>query len=282
MFLSALTLWACGDKTKPDGPSSDVALNVSASIVDFSGSGMRFSEGDKIGIFVLNPSVYLENACYVCLSDGSFKAEEKNKWYSDTSKKAALIGYYPFRTGLTAEGEFSFGVQTDQSTAAGYAASDLMLALSTDVTPTADKVPLGFRHVLSKIIININNKSNSKVLSVEVDGLVVAASVDKINQTVTSGTTTTAIKAIACDAPFTGYTDTYALIAIPQTATPEISITTAKGVVYHRFNAGVQFKPSSQHTINLEIEADKTDAIVVDVTVTDWTADTDLIFYRNK
>ena len=77
--------------------------------------------------------------------------------WPNTTAKVDLYAYYPYSKSLNEQDPtaYSFAVNSDQHTKAGYDASDFLWSKTESVTPTSDAVGLSFSHKLSKVKINI-------------------------------------------------------------------------------------------------------------------------------
>ena len=85
-------------------------------------------------------------------------------------------GWYPYNSGNT-----SFSIQSDQSTTAGYCLSDLMLADKANCTRTGSGVTpatLTFRHVMAKVVVNINPGPGVTVTAVTLHGIQPTVTID--------------------------------------------------------------------------------------------------------
>lgn len=114
--------------------------------------------------------------------------------YFPTSGNAVSIyAYYPETVGtvgslVTCVLPAEFAVQTDQSTADGYKASDLMYAepATNPVARTEESIPLPFAHKLSKIVVQLKGDGNGVQTS------------DLVGATVTMKAMTSAPVSTAC------------------------------------------------------------------------------------
>ena len=153
------------------------------------------------------------------------KTEGENKYTSttnllwkDSDRDAAVNAY-------TTDGT-TFTVQTDQSTADGVLASDLLGAVSTtegDVTISDNNIEVRFRHLLCKLDVTyswgteFDNATSKSVKSVEYQGFGTDVTLDRDACTITDGTTTDYIKAYVSGS-------TSEAIFAPQTNGPKIVI----------------------------------------------------------
>lgn len=137
---------------------------ISCSILDFTKISLdSFMEGDRVGIYVFNPEIFLDNVAFRC--DGKeFASKDPLKWYADETTSAQVIGYYPYRNEgiFKTQGKASISVKADQSTEECYRLSDFRYAQTTS-QPSDSPVSLKFRHAMSKVDIHIRNEGKEVI-----------------------------------------------------------------------------------------------------------------------
>ncbi len=171
---------------KPNNKRSEThELLLATSLENYTrATDTAFETGDRVGLFLLLPDAYLEadpntkkahldNAALAVQADGSLKVdqdlnadglmndEDRLLWHADERYAADLVAYYPYNS----EWEYSyrigevmtFCVQADQTSWANYTASDLMAA-HLQSAPTEEQLILPFRHLLSKVVITVENQ----------------------------------------------------------------------------------------------------------------------------
>lgn len=130
-------------------------------------SATAFEVGDAIGIFVVkrsDPAVaalpsaesnYASNVKWIKTTDGWDPATMTDKLvYPEDGSKLDFYAYYPYQSGTVNPLEMAFSVKSDQTTAADFTASDLMLAVNT-AGMSEGKVPLMFTHQLALVEVQI-------------------------------------------------------------------------------------------------------------------------------
>ena len=150
---------------KPEEPKErSKPFAISCSILDFTKTSLdSFMEGDRVGIYVYNPEIFLDNVAF--RSDGKeFASKDSLKWYADETTSAQVIGYYPYRNEgiFKAQGKASISVKADQSTEECYRLSDFRYAQTTS-QPSDSPVSLKFRHAMSKVDIHIRNEGKEVI-----------------------------------------------------------------------------------------------------------------------
>lgn len=194
------------------------------------------------------------------------KTEGENKYTSttnllwkDNDRDAAVNAY-------TIDGT-TFTVQTDQSTANGVLASDLLGAVSTtegDVTISGDNISVRFRHLLCKLDVIYSwgtefDNATKSIKNVVYNGFGTDVTLDRATATITSGSSTDIITT------FVGKTtvgeeekDMSEAIFAPQTGNPKIVITAQIDGVERIFSLNVTaptggFVSGNRYTMNVAI-----------------------------
>lgn len=267
---------------------SDIPLNINAVPAgDFTrATDTAFETGDAISVFGYKGDLSSSFSVQTWLTNGKFTkgangftSAETYYWYSG-QELGHIISIYPYSDKYTAE-EFlangiSFFVKSDQSTHAGYTASDLMYAVANNVTPTANEVVLEFNHVLSKLVVDIDNQSSASIKDVFVSGVYGGATYSMLGGYSIGDTGT--IKAGKLANTSSGYTDSYVLIIPPQQEIPNIAITTTTDKQYtFSVNEPIEFNSGKVRHLKVTITEDSV-STEIDATIRDWSADEDVEF----
>lgn len=271
-FAGLIALAAC--KKEPSvTPTADNSINLSASVYGFTkATDTAFEEGDEIGVNVYaGKELWLENALYTYSSTG-LTSETPNAWYDNEELEATLTAYYPY----TAAFDGTFCVNSDQSDLDGYKASDLLVATANSL-PTKEAINLTFKHVLSKVVINVDNQLKEDIENVwftDVYGEVTfdLATPEELAASGSKGT----VKA------YKSGDNTWQFIIAPQAdATPKLALTTASGNQYtFVLNEAVTFSAGKVSTATVTVS---TETIYTSFTaeITDWVADNELNFSQD-
>lgn len=202
-----------------------------------------FESGDKIGVTILQGETpYVTNECMTYDGD-AFKSELC--WYTEGEQNSKFVAYYPYAETVPT----TFTVAADQS-GEGYAAADLMTAVKDQVVPQAS-VAMVFKHMMTRIVINIDNQVNAKVSSLLLKNAVLSASVDVAAQSVevAAGVEAEAIT------PSTVTADKkYAAIVVPQTVAFQLylQVENGKKTITKTLNE-TTLKQGGQYTINVSV-----------------------------
>lgn len=282
-----MAMAACGDEPLPGitpPPASDKLVKIEAVPAgDFTkATDTAFEVGDQVSVFGYKSAdlaVWLDNGKFTKQQSG-FASDQEYYWY-EGEEESVLVGLYPYNADITTAGIVAagveFSVKSDQSTHKGYTASDLMAAVKRGVTPTEESVTLKFDHLLSKVVIDINNQTSEAISEVYLDGVRGNLSWSLTADAVAEGGVGT-IKAGKLATASEGYTDTYVLIIPPQTVAPQLAITSANQEQY-TYNAaeGVEFGVGKVRHLTVTI-TEESISTEFDAIVNDWSADEDVEF----
>lgn len=282
LMAMVFAIGACDEMGVPSSPASDNLFQIEAVPAgDFTkATDTAFEEGDALSVSVFKGTLmeyWIGNGKFTKTANG-FVADKDYYWYEGTDV-CTIVGFYPYAS-YTAESILSEGinfcVKSDQSTHAGYTASDLMVSLSNNVAPTTDKVTLTFNHLLSKVVVDVKNETSSEIANVYFDGVQAYYSYSLLGSSIEGGAGT--IKAGQLATPSEGYTNSFALIIPPQVVIPTLAITTVDGKEYKRpASEAIDFGSGKVRHLTATITEESV-YIEFDAIVNDWSADEDVEF----
>lgn len=280
VMMIALASCKKDNPVTPVPESKDLDIKVSASLYQFTkATDTAFEENDNIGLFILTPETYLDNAKFTVNNAGALVPATAYKWYDNKDLEATLAGYYPYSENWTYGAEMTFTVNADQSTAALYTASDLMLAAAKS-KPTEEAVALPFKHVLSKIIVTVDNQleGDEEIADVYFSEIYGQVTLDpKDATTITSSGSKGTIKALK------GTGNTWSLIVAPQTeVSPKLIITTKSEKQYtYVLEESVNLNSGKYSTAEVVLN-DESIYTSFTASIEDWVADNELNFNQDK
>ena len=178
LFFAAavLALTACSNEEENTNKdwNEEIRLCTQNLMMTRAGSDIQstqFAANEQIDVFVYDVAdqmTYTRPAVYTADGQGGLTTSPAQLWPSGTGSAINLYAFYPSGAvkeenfiGEDEEPEFFFTVALDQSTEAGYKASDLMFGGSItpngyqEIARTNNTVPLTFYHMLSKINLNV-------------------------------------------------------------------------------------------------------------------------------
>ena len=228
---------------------------------------VNFEDGDKIGLTVVTTDGdYADNKCL------TYAGEEFSGdllWYANVYSESSLYAYYPYADAGTPT---SYNLPADQTS--GIGAADFMAAAKDGVLPTTNAVTMVFKHMMTKLVINVDNQSGAEINSVEILGGAHTATLDLKALTVTAGAVAedAAVKAFNADEG-----KTWQAIVVPQKAALKISFTLSNNKIITQPLAEMTLKSGGQYTVNARVLPDN-----VEVTATgeiqNWTDEGYLAF----
>ncbi len=130
-----------------------------------------FCDGDGVGIYVVNyndgqPGTLklsgnqADNVKFVYDEASGRWIPENEIFFRDKRTHVDIIGYYPYSSPTSVDA-YPFEVAKDQSVEAangllgGYEASDFLWGKAADITPTASRIPLNFRHRMAGVVVSL-------------------------------------------------------------------------------------------------------------------------------
>ena len=168
MTVGALMLASCGNEeetvmTNPvsqDGEMQFVFVHPGETT---RATDTSFENADKVGVFVTSADVALQiggnevNNELFTYNGSSWTSSRKVYW---NNGQHDIYAYYPYAESVNDIENYSFEVQADQSTKAGYTASDFLWAGKKAVTASASPVSMTFSHKLSNVVIKLEKGEN--------------------------------------------------------------------------------------------------------------------------
>lgn len=241
LALAALAFAACQQKEVPEllpGKLTVEPIITKATEVDF-------EDGDRIGLTVVADGSAENYATNECLTYGTDVFSGDLEWYADVYTKADLYAYYPY----SAEGVPSaYNTVYDQSEGVGSA--DFMAASKKGVLPTVNSVAMVFKHMMTKLVVNVENLSGAEIESIGIDGTPEMADLDLVGMTVIAGEPDGQGTVVAYEA---SEGKTWQAIVIPHSSSMSIVITLSNKKVLTQPLAAMTLKSGGQYTINARV-----------------------------
>ena len=248
LSLAALILAAACQKVETPQPQLG---NIQVEPIITKATEVNFEDGDRIGLTVKVEGAaedYASNACFTYAGD-LFSADLE--WYADIYTPADFQAYYPYKE---VGAPVAYVQQEDQS--AGIAAADFMMAAKKGVLPSQNAVAMVFKHMMTKLVINIDNQSGADVDKVEVLSNTLAVDLDYENMALLpcSGAMPAVCPQTVTYEAVAG--KTWQMIMIPQTAPLELIVTLSNHTVIRQALVSTTYKSGGQYTINARILPD--------------------------
>ena len=247
LSLAVLAIAACQQTIEPDVAPGKVCIEP----IITKATEVNFEDGDRIGLTIKVDGAaenYASNACFTYAGD-LFSGDLE--WYADIYTASDFYAYYPYRESGAPESYFQ---HEDQS--AGIAAADFMMAAKKGVLPSQNAVAMVFKHMMTKLVINIDNQSGAEVEKVEVLSGKRGVDIDYENMALlpVSG-------AVPDECPQTITYEsvpgkTWQMILTPQTAGLELIVTLSNRTEIRQGLVSTTYKSGGQYTINARILPD--------------------------
>ena len=285
--LAILGMVSCSEEQETALRSQDAKSTPMTFLVSHPGQATRatetsFEQNDKIGLYVADAKAQLEIGGNLVNNealtyDGSNWAAARTLYWDKGTYTA--YAYYPYIENVSNITDQPFSIALDQSTAksketlGGYEASDLLFATSKNISASASPIPLNFKHIMSKLKIRLIKGEDFEgdmptTAQVTIHNTVPTATIDLQAGVATRYVKGTRKSIIAHQDDETSYS----AIIVPQrieNRMPLIEVV-MKGVSY-LFESKFQFKPGTEHLVNLII-SDNPDQVKIDIggEIKDW------------
>ena len=256
LALAALAFAACQQTVEPQMVPGKVQVEP----VITKATEVNFETGDQIGLTITKVNAAEKHADNALLAfDGSVFTGEL-MWYNDANSEADVYAYYPY----DAEGTPStYEAVADQT--AGTGSADFMAAAKSGVLPSSNAITMVFKHLMTKIVVNIENQSGAEVETVEITGTPASAAVNVAELTVTPAEETVAIKAYEATAG-----TVWQAIIVPGTVKMELVVSLSNGKKMVQPLTQMELKSGAQYTVNARILADDM-AVTASGEIENWT-----------
>ena len=262
-MLAALAIAACQQPVQPEMAPGKVQVEP----VITRATEVNFEDGDMIGFTMTKVNDAEAYASNECLTFGGGVFSGDLMWYADAYSEADVYAYYPYSA---AGVPVVYNAVADQT--AGIAAADLMAASKQGVLPTPNAITMVFKHLMTKIVVNIDNQSGAAVEGVEIAGSPVGADVNIAEMTVAACTETGAVKAYEATEG-----KVWKAIVIPASAKLQLIVNLSNGKKISQPLAEMTLKSGGQYTINARLLQDN---MIVSATgeIENWTNEGEIEF----
>ena len=266
--LAVLALAACQKPAQPEAAPGKVQIEP----VITKATEVNFESGDKIGLTISKVNdiqKYADNA--LLTYDGSVFSSDL-MWYADAYSESDVYAYYPYSESGTPT---SYAVVLDQT--AGIAQADLMAASKKGVLPTPNAITMVFKHLMTKIVINIDNQSGAEVTAVKLLGGDAACDLDIPNLSVlpASGASNNELTEITAYEAVSG--KVWQAIIIPQTVKLSVEVNLSNGKKISQPLAEMTLKSGGQYTINARLLQDNM-SVSASGEIENWTDEGEIEF----
>jgi uncharacterized protein (TIGR02145 family) len=246
-ILAAFALAACQQTTQPELAPGKVQVEP----VITKATEVNFEAGDRIGFTMAKVNAtdkYADNACLTF--DGSVFSGEL-MWYADAYSEADAYAYYPYDEAGTPSAYFAYEDQTE-----GIGKADLMVAAKKGVLPSPNAITMVFKHMMSKLVINVDNQSGAEVSSLEIVGGPLVTGLDLSSMSFTEYMDPVIDEVPTYKAYESAAGKQWQLIVIPGKMKLELAIYLTSGKRITQPLAEMTLKSGGQYTINARLLQD--------------------------
>ena len=249
-FMFAVALLASCQQEENETTPIDNNSRITIAPIITRATEVNFEDTDQIGVTVTqsNDFVYASNKL-MTFNNGVFTGDLL--WYPEGNDESQIVAYYPYNAAGTPTSFTVKANQADQAT--GYGASDLIAASKSGVLPSTNAIVMNFKHMLTKLVINVENDTESNLLSVALKGSVPTAAVDLAALSVTADENATATDITA---QVVKANETYRAIVIPQTVAFTLEVATSDGKTLSQKLASTKLAQGGQYSVNVRVLPD--------------------------
>ena len=246
LFVLAAAFLASCQQEEENGVVSSVD-RVTITPIITRATEVNFENQDQIGLSITKEdgTEYAKNEL-MTFNDGAFAGSLK--WYPEGTDKSSFVAYYPY---TSAGVPTSFTVHADQS--AKYGISDFMAASKSEVLPSANSISMVFKHMLTKMVINVTNETHLDISSVVLRGAVPTANIDLATMKVTASESAAAVNITTQQVT---KNTTYRAIVVPQTVAFTLAVTTSDNKTLTQRLASTTLVQGGQYSVNVRVLSD--------------------------
>ena len=259
--MAALAFAACQQTVEPQMVPGKVQVEP----VITKATEVNFETGDQIGLTITKVNAAEKHADNALLTFNGTVFTGELMWYADAYSQADVYAYYPYSTEGTPTAYGAFEDQTD-----GIGKADLMVASKKGVLPSPNAITMVFKHMMTKIVVNVDNQSGTEITGLEIGGSPLITGLDIAEMTFVpyEGDVIEEIPVIKAYEAQAG--KQWQAIIIPGQMRLEISISLSNGKKITQPLAEMNLKSGAQYTVNARILADDM-AVTASGEIENWT-----------
>ncbi len=249
----------------------------------------QLAEGVKVGVFVRDADGFISggnNAQLTASGAGGFTGSPI--YFPEDGASVNVLAYAPYQSGWSDQVDVAatFTVAANQSTDAGYLASDLLHGVPTATTNSFTKetpvVALNFQHKLSKLSVKFKTSEDTDVdlkgATINIVNTLPSATLKVSDGTLGAATgTATAIKAVTFASDATEFLASAVIVPQKVAAGSFIQVVLTNGKMLNaRLNTEATFASGKAYVYTVNISGQGAEAqaeIELQSTVTDWVED---------
>ena len=245
-IIAVLALAACQQTVEPQTAPGKIQVEP----VITKATEVNFEAGDNIGFTMSKVNATDKYADNVLLTfDGNVFSGDL-MWYADAYSEADVYAYYPY----DAVNPTTYALFEDQTE--GIAQADYMAASKKGILPSPNAITMVFKHMMTKLVINVDNSSGAEITGVEIIGGKQVTDIDLAEMTLieSNGAVNNVVPQVKAYEAQAG--TQWQAIIIPGQVRLEISISLSNGKKITQPLAEMTLKSGGQYTINARLLQD--------------------------
>lgn len=211
-------------------------------------------------------------------ADGKLTPATEMHWVKDQEEKTTFVSVYPADLTLSANNTIdSYDLLFEGAQNFDFH-SAVLTAAAKDVTPKTT-VNFEYKHPFSMLLVTVDNQleGTPAVTNVKVSDVAFTGSLDLVAGTVTPSQNLAAANATLKDGK-------YAVVIMPQSAKPALTVTVGEKNYHFVLNAAIDFKANKRYNATVTIKDDtpvieEGEAVAFGFTVADWEDAEDALNY---
>ena len=218
LIMAACIMMLCGCKDK----DREIGAPINIRIYGVSGKA-DLQQGLKIGLFVDEP-VGVDNARISVHDIGLVQPDQDLNWKHDQAESARFLAYAPYDPSYTGQRSVTYNAPTDQSTVDNMLQGNLLMGVSSG-GPGDKAVIVKLKHAMTAMSISFDNRSGSRIESLQVSGFMTEGKLDFLTGTLSA----TGGKSLITPLRSPSDDNAFSFIYIPQDVTPVFQLKLASG-----------------------------------------------------
>ena len=268
--------------TEDDNRMTFNVMHPHQTVASSRATSTAFENGDRVGLFITRQDTPLEvsgnyvNNATLTFNGSQWNTEKPVYWDGGTYN---IYAYYPQVTPVTSVDNMPFSVSTNQNSSgntdklSGYEASDFLWAIKQNASASNTAVSLQFSHRMSRMLIRLVKSEDYEGDLPEDAEVYIHNTVPQATIDLSAGVATRDVYGTRATITARQMSDfTFSAIVVPQRVENRMPLIEVimKGVSYI-FESTFQFKPGTEHLVNLVI-SDNPDKVKIEIggEIQDW------------
>lgn len=220
---------------------------------------------NKVGVYVTHGTATIANGDnneHSVAANGDLTTANTMSYPAEDDAEVNIYAYAPWQSSWSYGAEKTFTVAADQSTDAGYLASDLLYA-SRSATSQTSAVSLSFSHKLARLALTVATDDGTTVAdaTIKIVGTKPSATLTLADGTISEATGTAQDITIASGINITaGQSQTLYAVVVPQIIaanTPLIEVRDGGRVWKYHFTQAISFVSGQSHSLSVGVSTSK-------------------------